>query len=192
MPEIPITSPLDYAGISLLLLGFFLTLAGFGIIRIEKVTVKPGTKTWTFGVVLIVIGLGFLLPEIVDSFSNPSIVTTSPAPTSPATLAAPVPSFHVIEVDLQPEHYKWVGRCPITVSFSARITVDSGGTVKYQFVLNDGTVLPEETLVFQSPGSKVIHGSWEFGASYTGSKMLRIIEPQKIESNKMGINIACS
>ncbi len=81
MPAIPVSSPLSYVGVFLLISGFFLVVAGLNIIRIEKITVKPGSKTWGFGIILVVFGAVFLLPEIVNSF------TQHPTPTPTATLS---------------------------------------------------------------------------------------------------------
>jgi len=80
MPEIPVSSPLSYVGVFLLISGFFLVLAGLNIVRVEKITVKPGSKTWGFGIVLVVFGAAFLLPEIISS------LTQHPTPTPTATL----------------------------------------------------------------------------------------------------------
>ena len=80
MPEIPVSSPLSYVGVFLLISGFFLVVAGLSIIRVEKITVKPGSKTWGFGIVLVVFGAAFLLPEIISS------LTQHPTPTPAVAL----------------------------------------------------------------------------------------------------------
>ena len=48
MPDIPVGSALDYVGVLLLVFGFFLIVAGLGIIKIEKITVKPGIELLSF------------------------------------------------------------------------------------------------------------------------------------------------
>ena len=83
MPGIPISSSLGYVGVFLLLAGFFLILAGLRIIKVEKVSVTPGRKTWTLGVVLAVFGIAFLLPDIRNSFlPSPFPTDTVPVLTS--------------------------------------------------------------------------------------------------------------
>lgn len=84
MPQIPVTSPLGYVGVSLLLFGFFLVLAGLGIVEIKQITVKPGLKTWGFGGILVTIGIGFLLPDIMGSLPQPA----APTPTVTETLTS--------------------------------------------------------------------------------------------------------
>lgn len=84
MPDIPVTSPLSYVGVFLLLLGFFLVLAGLGILTIEKVTVKPGAKTWGFGIIMAMLGTSLLLLDIWDLL--PKIITPTPTVVATATL----------------------------------------------------------------------------------------------------------
>ena len=63
MPSIPISSPLGYLGVFLSILGFFLVVAGAGILNVEKISVKPGRATWVMGILLAIIGLGMLYIE---------------------------------------------------------------------------------------------------------------------------------
>ncbi len=65
MPDIPVTSPLGYVGVFLAVVGFFLILAGFNVIKIENITATPGCKTWTIGVLLVIGGIALLLLEII-------------------------------------------------------------------------------------------------------------------------------
>jgi len=85
MPNIPVSSPLSYVGVFLLIFGFLLILAGLRIIKIEKITIIPGTKTWGFGIVLAVIGIGFLLPDIMDS----AFSSLGPTPTVEVSVVTP-------------------------------------------------------------------------------------------------------
>jgi len=75
MPDIPVTSPLSYVGVFLFISGFFLLIAGLNVVRIEKVTVKPGSKTCGVGIILLVLGGVFLLPEIASPFTQDSTPT---------------------------------------------------------------------------------------------------------------------
>ena len=87
--EIPIEEPLGYAGVALLLAGFFLVLAGLGIVRIEKISVSRGGKTCVLGFILAAFGIALLVPSISDAFapSTPTIAPTLiPIDTSAPTL----------------------------------------------------------------------------------------------------------
>jgi hypothetical protein len=70
MPDIPVTTPLGYIGVFLAVFGFFLILAGFNIIRVEKIIVEPGRKTWMFGIGLVIVGIAFLFPDIHSSLQS--------------------------------------------------------------------------------------------------------------------------
>ena len=97
MPNIPVSSPLNYVGVFLLILGFFLVLSGFRIIKIEKVTVTPGRKTWGVGLVMLAIGIVFLLPEISGTLLLPS---TTPAVAVPGSTIYPTPLSNTHETVL--------------------------------------------------------------------------------------------
>lgn len=70
MPPVTFSFTLNYLDVLALAAGFFLILAGFGILKIEKITVTPGPLAWGFGVVLALIGIIFLFPEIKSLFSS--------------------------------------------------------------------------------------------------------------------------
>ena len=59
-------SPLTYLGVLLLTVGVYLTLSGFGILRIEKYSTPESVKSWGMGLILILTGLAllFVLPTI--------------------------------------------------------------------------------------------------------------------------------
>jgi len=61
--QIPITSPLGYIGVFLLIVGVFLVLTGFNILKVQQVTVTPGRKTWGFGLTLVILGFISILGE---------------------------------------------------------------------------------------------------------------------------------
>ncbi|KAA3657894.1 MAG: hypothetical protein DWQ04_26730 [Chloroflexi bacterium] len=97
MPDVPINSPLGYVGVVLLLFGFFLILAGSGIVKIEKITVSQGAKTWGFGGFMVIVGVIFLLPEILGKISNSMEVPAIPE-TTPTSTNISSPITEVVEV----------------------------------------------------------------------------------------------
>jgi hypothetical protein len=90
---IPIEEPLGYAGVALLLGGFFFIAAGMRIIEIESVSVRSGWKTCVFGVVLTILGAVFLVPDVytaVTQYGTPTPTSTMSMPTS--TVSKPLPT----------------------------------------------------------------------------------------------------
>ena len=51
MEGIPVNSVTGFIGLALLVFGLFLLLTGMQIIKIEKVSVAPGVRTWGVGIV---------------------------------------------------------------------------------------------------------------------------------------------
>ena len=102
-------NPLDFVGTFLLIFGVFLVLAGFGVVSIEKVSVKKSPVTWILGAIVFVIGLWFLAPHMTENPVLPTATPDAPSPTlaqvvsvlpsppsllpSPAMQFTPVPSL---------------------------------------------------------------------------------------------------
>lgn len=80
-------SLLVFFGAAALLFGVFLILAGFGIIKIEKITVEKDKKTWIVGLLMVFIGTGLLT---IDTFAStgkiPFLGKPTPTPFSPGTI----------------------------------------------------------------------------------------------------------
>ncbi|MBN1581626.1 MAG: hypothetical protein JXA89_13055 [Anaerolineae bacterium] len=90
MIEIPIESAIGYVGVFLLIVGIFLFLAGSNILKIEKISVTPGKKTWQLGIALAVLGVAALVVDQVKGSSPVSTVSQPPAATPTATWT-PIP-----------------------------------------------------------------------------------------------------
>ena len=62
-------SPLTYIGVLLVTIGVYLTLSGFGILKIEKYSSPEGVKSWGSGLLLILMGFAaiFILPAYVET-----------------------------------------------------------------------------------------------------------------------------
>lgn len=80
MPSIPANSPLGYIGVILILGGFVLIFVGLDVVRLDKVIILPGRKTWGLGIVLVGFGLLFLFPEMRD-------IVIPPPPAGNVTIA---------------------------------------------------------------------------------------------------------
>lgn len=80
-------SLLVFFGAAALLFGFFLLLAGFGIIKIDKITVEQGGKTWMVGLLMVFVGTGLLTIDTLASAGKmPFFSTPTPTAYSPGTI----------------------------------------------------------------------------------------------------------
>ena len=89
-------NPLDFVGTFLLIFGVFLVLAGFGVLTVEKISVKRGATTWILGILVSVVGFAFIAPHIMK---NPVLPTATPEAASIPT-SIQVPSVPVLPTSL--------------------------------------------------------------------------------------------
>lgn len=125
MPSIPVVNPLGYIGVFLVITGFFLVIAGIELIKIEKLTITPGRKTWAIGLLLAAIGVLFLVPDIHSAIS-PSTVPASLDPVAPTTTALPV-STNLSAAIVQPTSVNVVHftEAPISIPPAQAVTITS-------------------------------------------------------------------
>jgi hypothetical protein len=101
MPSIPIVNPLGYVGVFLVIAGLFLAIAGLDLIKIEKLTITPGRKTWGIGLLLAAIGILFLLPEISSAINSPAAPTAAVVTVAPNATVPPPTHTNVIAPTIQ-------------------------------------------------------------------------------------------
>jgi hypothetical protein len=99
--QTPFNTPLGFIGFLMLGLGVFLLLAGFSILNIERISVKPGRGTWTIGFIFSVIGVYLLI--VGDSGNKPGnanspalmtpLITTPTLVETPEIAPSPTPSL---------------------------------------------------------------------------------------------------
>lgn len=77
MPEIPANPSLNFIATTFLFGGGFLVLAGLGIIKIEKVTIPKGLKTWGTGLILVALGIFLIYPELKNIYASPVATPTT-------------------------------------------------------------------------------------------------------------------
>ncbi len=65
--NIPPDPSVSYISIVIFLIGLFLFLSGLNIIKIEKIFVSHGFKTWFFGLFLIIASIAIITPKILPS-----------------------------------------------------------------------------------------------------------------------------
>ena len=91
---------------------------------------------------------------------------------------------------------EFTGECPKKFDFEAEITVDAPTTVSYTWLRSDGATAPEETLEFESAGTKTVTTSWTLGgsgSSYEGFwQQLKVLAPTEVLSNKAEFDLFCA
>jgi hypothetical protein len=92
----------------------------------------------------------------------------------------------------------YVGPCPAVFTFAGFITLEAGsGPVSYEFVRSDGVVSHRDPLTFDSPGTQDVSNMWQIwsvpggGESFSGWMVIRILEPEEVESNTANFTLRC-
>jgi WD40 repeat protein len=99
-----------------------------------------------------------------------------------------------VTIDAEPDNY--YGHCPVRVKITGMITATGSGTIKYRFVRRNGKPGDEQTLRFETSGSKQVSTTWMFGGrgypTVSGSYYLEITSPQLFTSPKDAtFNVRC-
>ncbi len=137
MPEIPITTPFGYLGVFLSILGFFLIVAGLGILNVEKISVKPGRGTWIIGILIAIVGLGLLFFEANNNVDGTPATPTAAVTSQPSTSSTPgvVLAGNTLVYEQQDDKSKVVGTLPM----GAKVDVlqSQGKWVYISFIQNN-------------------------------------------------------
>jgi hypothetical protein len=125
-------------------------------------------------------------------------VQASQSDRTPERSASSSAGLRVVEIiprPAQPNNFR--GACPVSVDLAWKLSVAGGaGKVSYSVVHGDGTVGPVESVSVAAPGSTDVRASWTLGRAdlarnYTTWAALRILEPQKLESEKISFTVDC-
>lgn len=106
--------------------------------------------------------------------------------------------FQVEAVSVEPSPAEYVGACPGTITFTAKIQAVSGrGLVKYRWLRSDGAASPVEYIEFAGPGAGYATTTWTLGdagalPNYAGWQQIEILSPNKKLSNKAEFKLTCS
>jgi hypothetical protein len=191
---------LGIAGCVALLVGLF----GGGVsakdVEIPKISTLPRILSVVLGIALIGSGIWLSSPPAPSltpiasptAVIEPTFAVTSIAPAIPTQVPA---SFRIVETFLRADPFDYVGTCPVTITFSGRISVAGGsGTVSYKFLRSDGASAPIQTLNFNGSGSQDISETWQIagsGMNYSGWEAIQIFDPQQMTSDRANFKIQC-
>jgi hypothetical protein len=82
-----IKSTIGVLGLTLLVIGGFMILAGTGIISIEKITIKKGRATWMIGIGFAIVGLILFYPELAASVDNTTVTQSNEVADEPTQVS---------------------------------------------------------------------------------------------------------
>ncbi len=103
----------------------------------------------------------------------------------------PMPIFEVTAVQATANPVSYGGSCPAVFDFSGQITANGAGTVTYRWLRSDGATAPEQTLDFDSAGTKTVDTSWSLSAEGNHWQRLQILSPNNITSNQAEFALEC-
>lgn len=124
-------------------------------------------------------------PTAVLSESITPILTATPTPTSTFKVTSVATAVAV------PTNSCPTTAVPITLVFTATITTNEAGTVKYQWERSDGSTPIQGTISFSEAGTKTVKNNWKFFGPYDGSAKLTITSPNVIKSNDADFKLSC-
>lgn len=131
--------------------------------------------------------------EQMQNYFTVNIKTTNILLVQPVLTAVFVmPTFAVTSVTFQVDTPVFTGACPHTFNFTAGITVNMAGTVKYWWTRSDGAHGPEHTLVYTGAGTKYVTDTWSLGASGSRWKKIYIITPNNQTFGTANFTLNCT
>jgi hypothetical protein len=122
--QIPVDTPIGFIGLLLLVVGLFLFLTGFNIVKVQKVTVKSGRSTWLVGLVFFLLGIVLVILSDPSSLQMPAGKVTGaaePTPTIPSATALPSDAGNIPTSETQLDPYVLLAKAlswPLTESES--------------------------------------------------------------------------
>jgi hypothetical protein len=102
----------------------------------------------------------------------------------------------VTGISVRADPFQVTSVCPVTITFSARISVaGGGGTVKYQWLRSDSALASVQEVTFDGPGQQDVVETWTLGGpelpSYTGWQAVRILSPSPQTSEQAKFSMTC-
>jgi hypothetical protein len=148
----------------------------------------------------------------VGTVTSPGSKAVRPASTTTYTLTARCgnqsktkqvtiqvnPAFAVTGVTASADPEFFTGSCPHNVTFSAKITTNGPGTVKYKWIDCDKCPTGETTVVFNSAGSKTVNtGALSYNNQsgverQTHTAQLQVTSPNPVTSNQAKFTLTCA
>ncbi len=103
--------------------------------------------------------------------------------------------FAVTSVSTDASPAAYAGACPVVINFTAKITVNKAGTIKFRWERSDGAHGPWQELDYGSAGHKTVSTTWTLGGpgvNYSGWQRIYVDDPNNQGFGKADFSIACS
>jgi hypothetical protein len=88
----------------------------------------------------------------------------------------------------------FTGECEKMFEFTGRITSDSPGEVRYKWLRSDNARAPEQTIIFNAPGTQIVTTTWTLGIpgkTYNEWEAIQVLSPNPMTSNKAAFTLKC-
>lgn len=85
----------------------------------------------------------------------------------------------------------FTGPCPKRFEFTAKITVNKPGVVKFKWIRSDNANAPVKTISFKRPGTRKVTSYWQLSSQGTKWKAVQVLAPNKMTSNKAVFTLRC-
>ncbi len=162
----------------------------------------PGAATATVEPPVGLRATSTLLPTatrfVVDTWTPTTTSTRTPTITRTPTNTQPPtstkPPFAVTSVGMAVDTSAFTGPCPPghIFTFLASISVSGSGTVKYHWIMNDGSTSSVQSLDFSNGGTQSVSTTIQMGATGTASAQIYIDEPNHQSFGAKGVALTCS
>ncbi len=100
----------------------------------------------------------------------------------------------VIRVYASVNPTSFTGECPKMFEFTGTITSDSPGEVRYKWLRSDNAQAPEQTIIFNAPGTQNVTTTWTLGGpgkTYNNWEAIQVLSPNPMTSNKAVFTLEC-
>jgi hypothetical protein len=97
-----------------------------------------------------------------------------------------------VKINSSPSTYNGACSSGVKITFSATITANRSGTVKYHFYRSDGASGSVNTLNFSDAGSQTVTDTWTLSTSLTGWEKIYIDSPNHQSLGEASFTLNCS
>ncbi len=148
--------------------------------------------------IVVVAGAFATMSSVVDELNDPDyqrlmgktlVVVFVPV----ADKGVPAPRVTAIDVSNDPSAY--VGFCPVTFTFTARLESKGSGLIFYTWLRSDGAMGPIYMIPANQAEPTTVTTTWQlggYGFSYEGWEALKVLGPRVLVSSPSDFSVRCT